>query len=118
MRQAGILAAAGLYALEHNVARLSEDHDTASLLAGGLKDLGLDVQKDPETNIVVFGVPEGRFPRAKDAPAFSRLAREHDVWINPVDRRRLRAVTHIDVPRERALEALSRIRALLGDDVE
>jgi threonine aldolase len=113
MRQAGILAAAGLYALEHNVGRLQEDHANARALAEGLEELGLEVERRPETNILVFGIPERRFRDVPDAPAFSRLARAHDVWINPIDRRRLRAVTHIDVPRPRIAEVLDRIRSFL-----
>jgi threonine aldolase len=118
MRQAGILAAAGLYALDHHVARLPEDHANARALAAGLAELGLEVERAPETNILVFGVPERRFRDVPDAPAFSRLARAHDVWINPIDRRRLRAVTHIDVPQPRIAEALDRIRSFLRSLVE
>jgi threonine aldolase len=113
MRQAGILAAAGLYALDHNVERLREDHANARALAEGLAALGLDVGEPPETNIVVFGVAEGRFSAVADAPTFSHLARERGVWINPMDRRQLRAVTHIDVPGPRIAEVLDRIRSFL-----
>jgi len=112
MRQAGILAAAGLHALDHNVERLREDHENARALARGLAAIGLDLPQAPETNIVVFGVPEGRFRGIPDAPAFSRRARERDVRINPVDRRRLRAVTHIDVSRSQIESALEIVRSL------
>ena len=64
MRQAGIVAAAGLYALDHHVERLADDHANARALAEGLAEIA-GVELDPEqveTNIVVFGVP--------DAPAF------------------------------------------------
>jgi threonine aldolase len=56
MRQAGILAAAGLYALEHHVARLAEDHDNAAYLAAGLSGLGLKVAP-PQTNIFYVDIP-------------------------------------------------------------
>ena len=55
MRQAGMLAAAGLYALEHHVERLADDHRNARRLADGLRALGLTVDPPPETNIVMFG---------------------------------------------------------------
>jgi threonine aldolase len=114
MRQAGIVAAAGLFALDHHVERLAEDHENARLLAEGLASCGLELPHMPETNLVVFGVPEGRFARIPDAPALSRAAREHDLLIDPLDRRRLRAVTHLDVSAEAIREALERIRALLA----
>ena len=55
MRQAGVLAAAGLHALEHHVERLADDHRNARRLADGLRALGLRVAPAPETNIVLFG---------------------------------------------------------------
>jgi threonine aldolase len=113
MRQAGILAAAGIYALTHHVDRLSEDHDNARSLAEGLAALGLAVEQPPESNIVMFGVPEGRFAGTPNAVAFSRRASDRDLLINPIDRQRLRAVTHLDVSPERIDDALERIRALL-----
>jgi threonine aldolase len=114
MRQAGILAAAGLYALEHHVERLQEDHDNALALARGLAAAGLDLPREPETNLVYFGVPEGRFARVPDAPTFARAARSRDLLIDPVDRRQLRAVTHLDAPAQRVEEALARVRDLLS----
>ena len=57
MRQTGVLAAAGLYALDHNVRRLAEDHDNAAHLATGLRALGLSVT-DPQTNIFYVEVPD------------------------------------------------------------
>jgi threonine aldolase len=110
MRQAGILAAAGLYALEHHVARLADDHANARRLAEGLEKLGLVVEPAPETNIVLFRVP--------DADAFRREARARGVLVGAIDATRLRAVTHLDVGREGVEEALGRIeealRALRG----
>lgn len=114
MRQAGVLAAAGLYALEHHIDRLREDHDNARRLAHGLADCGLIVPREPETNLLLFEVPEGRFPTVPDASAFSRRAREHDLLIDPMGTRRLRAVTHLDVDADRIEDALQRIRSLLG----
>ena len=106
MRQAGILAAAALHALEHNVARLAEDHANAARLARGLVELGLGVDPLPETNIVLFGAP--------DRPDFAARLRESGVLVNSVSPGRFRAVTHLDVSSEDVDEALSRIRRSCG----
>ena len=107
LRQSGILAAACLYALDHNVERLAEDHEHARLLAQSLAQLP-GVEIDPElveTNIVIFAV--------EDAPALAdRLADEVDVLA--LDSRRVRAVTHLDVARgeiEAAIGAFERALA-------
>jgi threonine aldolase len=95
MRQAGILAAAGLYALDHNLARLAEDHANAKRLARALRAVaGLAVDPaEPETNIVFFDVAGTGF----DAAAFSARLREQGVAIGAESATRLRAVTHLDV---------------------
>lgn len=101
MRQAGILAAAGLHALEHNVARLAEDHANAARLAAGLGALGLAVDPFPETNIVLFSAP--------DAANFSPAMRARGVLVNATGPGRFRAVTHLDVGPDDVDEALARI---------
>jgi threonine aldolase len=101
MRQAGILAAAGLHALEHHVERLAEDHANARRLAEGLASLGLPVDPLPETNIVLF--------RVADTMGFLRATRERRVLVNPVAEGRFRAVTHLDVSGADVDEALDRI---------
>jgi threonine aldolase len=106
MRQAGILAAAGLYALEHHVDRLADDHANARRLAVGLERLGLRVDPAPETNIVMFEVDDG--------PAFARELLERRLRINPVGEGRFRAVTHLDVTVADVDEALGRIDEILG----
>jgi threonine aldolase len=108
MRQAGIVAAAGLHALDHHVERLADDHARARRLAEGLAALpGVDI--DPaavETNIVIFAVP--------DAPAFcAALARAH-VTMLALDARRVRAVTHLDVDDAGIERALGAARDALG----
>ncbi len=101
MRQAGIIAAAGLYALDHHVERLADDHARARRLAEALAAAGAEI--DPatvETNIVVFAVP--------DAPAFSAALEAAGVTMLALDARRVRAVTHLDVDDDgidRAIEA-------------
>lgn len=58
MRQSGILAAAALYGLEHNVPRMAEDHENARALAAGLKNLGIEAA-EPESNMVFCSPPAG-----------------------------------------------------------
>jgi threonine aldolase len=88
MRQVGILAAAGLYALEHNTARLAQDHANAERLAGGLAGLGLKV--DPvQTNMVFVHVP-----RESVAALAEHLARN---GIKALPSPKTRLVTHLDV---------------------
>jgi threonine aldolase len=105
MRQSGIVAAAGLYALDHHVDRLAEDHARAARLAQGLAPLP-GVELDPatvQTNIVIFAVP--------DAAAFCAALAAEDVVMSQFGPRRMRAVTHLDVDDEgieRALEAAAR----------
>src|SRR4051812_48374843 len=91
MRQAGIVAAGGLHALDHHVERLADDHARARRLADGLAGLP-GVSIDPatvETNIVIFAVP--------DAPAFCAALARADVVMLALDATRVRAVTHLDV---------------------
>jgi threonine aldolase len=91
LRQAGIVAAAGLYALDHHVERLGEDHARARRLAEGLAELP-GVELDPalvETNIVVFEVP--------DAPAWVAELAGRGVRMGARGARHVRAITHLDV---------------------
>jgi len=103
-RQSGIVAAACLYALDHNIERLAEDHEHARLLAEGLAPLaGVEIDpREVQTNIVIFGVSDAR-------ALVSRLAPEVELQV--VDERRVRAVTHLDIGKadvERALEGIRR----------
>jgi threonine aldolase len=103
MRQAGVLAAAGLFALEHNVKRLAEDHANARRLADGLATLpGVTVPARPETNIVIF--------RRKDAPAFTERLRARGVWMSAFSHDTVRAVTHLDVSTRDVDQALAALR--------
>jgi threonine aldolase len=91
MRQAGVIAAAGLYALDHHVDRLADDHANARRLAEGLAAID-GVVIDPanvETNIVFFEVP--------DAAAFCAALEADGVLMGPHGARAVRAVTHLDV---------------------
>jgi len=110
MRQAGVLAAAGLIALEKHPAKLAGDHRHARLLAEGLSQLpGVQVDlAGVETNIVIFDAGETGLTAAE----FSRRLKDRGVLINPIDSRKLRLVTHSDASRadcERAAEVLSEV---------
>ncbi|MBD1589715.1 low-specificity L-threonine aldolase [Pseudomonas typographi] len=87
MRQAGVLAAAGLYALEHQVERLALDHDNAQRLAGGLAELGYEVEP-VQTNMVYVQLGEHAEP-------FKAHAAQRGVRLSAASR--LRLVTHLDV---------------------
>jgi threonine aldolase len=105
MRQAGILAAAGLYALEHHVERLAEDHENARILAQGLSEIPCLSVTPPETNIVLVEILRG--PTA--AELAERLKRR-GVLVAPAgagtEARKLRLVTHLDVSREDILRTI------------
>jgi threonine aldolase len=108
MRQAGVLAAAGVYALEHNVDRLAEDHANARLIGERLAACAsVEIDLDRlETNIVVFRLGDG----APDAATVVARAREQDVLVMAFGARTVRAVTHLDITRadcERAAAALA-----------
>lgn len=89
MRQAGVLAACGLYALEHNIERLTEDHEHARLLADGLREIE-DLAVSQATNMVFVE------PRLEDIEPLTRHLRQHDVEIGRQSPR-LRLVTHLDI---------------------
>lgn len=103
MRQAGILAAAGLYALQNNVARLKEDHENAAWLAAQLKEAGADVMRH-DTNMLFIRVGD-------NAQALGAYLRERGVLINasPV----VRLVTHLDVNRQQLAEVVRHWQAFL-----
>jgi len=108
MRQAGVIAAAGLYALDHNVERLRVDHDNARLLAERLTAIAGITVLAPQTNIVFFDVGATGI----DAPDLARALAKEGVLIGPQDKTSLRAVTHLDVDAagvEAAAAAVARI---------
>ena len=104
MRQVGVLAAAGLHALDHHRSRLPDDHENARALAAGLRKLGCRTEGEPETNIVMFHPP--------DAPRFWKTAWQAGVRFGPPSGTRLRAVTHLDVTPEDVGEALGRLEKI------
>ncbi len=111
MRQAGIIAAACVYALDHHVERLAEDHANARHLAEGLADIpGVGI--DPttvETNIVWFDAPG-----PMSAADVSTALREQGILIGGYGQHRMRAVTHLDVTRADIDTALATLRRVLA----
>lgn len=111
MRQVGIFAAAGLWALDHNLDRLDDDHENARLLAARLPSSGR-VVLDPrtvQTNILVFRLTAD----APDADTVVSRARDRGVLLYAFGPRTLRAVTHLDVSREDCTRAASTLLAVI-----
>ncbi len=95
MRQSGIVAAAGVYALQHHIARLQEDHDNAQTLARGLSEIAeiSVINNPPATNIILFDWLSPKIS-AKD---FAQLCIQKGVRFSQVGKNRLRAVTHLGI---------------------
>jgi threonine aldolase len=112
MRQAGVIAAAGIVALETMVDRLREDHENARLLAEGLANLpGVTIDLDlVQTNIVIFDVVR----KDIDAPGLIVKLHEHGIKAFNINDQRIRMVTHKDVDRAGILRTLDVLRTLLG----
>jgi len=113
MRQAGILAAAALYALENNVERLTEDHDHAQRLARAIADMdGLTINVSAvETNILYFDVD----PQFGTAAALCDGLRQRGVLMMATGPQRIRAVTHLDVSSKDIDEAVRILGELVKD---
>ena len=112
MRQVGILAAAGLYALDHHVARLVEDHETAHRLAAGLQEIP-DVSFPlgrPETNIVIFDISGTKIP----ADDVANRLKEERVLVHAISPRQIRAVTHLDITSADVDQALDSLWTVLN----
>lgn len=101
MRQAGILAAAAAYALDHNIDRLAEDHANAHALAEVLSQCPAFDVEDAPTNMVFWSLRGTR----EQALALNAACRESGVLFNCVGGTRFRAVTHLDVTRDQVLRA-------------
>lgn len=111
MRQAGILAAAGLIALEEMPKRLHEDHANAALLAQRLGTVkGITIPTAPETNILIFEV-------VADAPAVVAAMKDRGVIASAIGPTRIRLVTHRDVSTEQCEAAAKVIAEVLASRV-
>jgi threonine aldolase len=112
MRQVGIIAAAGIYALDHHLERLKEDHQNAKRLGVGLKEFK-GVSIDPrhvETNIVIFDVANSRMTAAQVAETMKK----EGVLIHAFGKTQIRLVTHLDVSAEDIEKALKSFERVLG----
>ena len=111
MRQVGYLAAAGIYALENNIARLAEDHENARRLADGIRQMpGLQLIHDPpETNMVYFDVlPPG------EPTELCRRLRDDGLLVGGPEGNPIRAVTHVGITRDDIEQAIAILRKHRG----
>jgi threonine aldolase len=113
LRQAGIVAAAAIYAMEHHVDRLQVDHDNARAFADEIRRIdGITLEPaDVQTNLVFFNVD----PELGNAAQLSARLRQRGVRINATAPQRLRACTHLDVDREMVLRAAECISAAIEE---
>ena len=110
MRQAGILAAAGLYALDNHLERLAEDQDNALAFAQVVEafpQVAIDMES-VQSNIVYFDIP------GRDAAAVSATLSAEGVEIGAMGTQTLRAVTHLDVSKEQVLKAAAVVGEVLA----
>lgn len=110
MRQSGIIAAGALYALDHHVDRLAEDHAAARIIADTIRETeSLSLSPDQvDTNIVIFAVD----PQIDSAARFCERAKAAGVWLLPFSDRHVRAVTHLHISAEDANQAAATIAEL------
>ncbi len=108
MRQAGFLAAAGIYALQHNIERLTEDHAHAKTIAAALEGKSFTEFVLPvETNIIIFQLKAGQ-----SAPALVTKLKEHDIWAYAIAPDRVRLVLHLDITPEMVKETVKALSSL------
>ena len=109
MRQSGVLAAACIYALDHNLTRLPDDHASARRFAAVVAESKRVAVTTPETNIVMITVPPGA-----DTTAVAAAAAMRGVGVSVWDTTRVRAVTHLDVSADDAQRAATILRDLFN----
>jgi threonine aldolase len=109
MRQAGVLAAAGIYALDNMVDRLAEDHENARRAANGLRDMpGVSLDPEPQSNLIYFSI-EGW-----DTGLFVGRLAEKGILCFDEGRRRIRWVTHFGIERKHIEDALALTREVIA----
>jgi threonine aldolase len=111
MRQAGVLAAAGQYALRHHIARLADDHARAARLAAALAPFGVVDAGAVRTNIVPLDLTKA----AVDAPALGAAAKAEGVLVSVMGPRIVRLVTHLDLDDAGVDQAIEVLTAILAD---
>ena len=108
MRQAGFIAAAGLYALENNINRLAQDHEHAQIIAGVLKEKDFVGEILPvETNIIIFEI-KGRL----SANDFVEKMKANNIWMFAVSPTQVRMVLHLDITPSMVAETIDAIKRL------
>jgi len=112
MRQAGIAAAACVYALDHHVERLGEDHANGSALAQGLKQIDGIIVQEPQTNLVFFQPSAALAASGMNAQMLVRRLRERGILLTMLGGR-MRACTHLDVSSAMIEETLSQLRDII-----
>jgi len=112
MRQAGIIAAAGIYALDYHLERLKEDHQNAKRLAVGLKEFrGVSIDpKHVETNIVIFDITDTGITGSQVAEAIKK----EGILIHALGKTQIRLVTHLDVSNDDIEEAIKAFEKVFG----
>lgn len=112
MRQAGILAAAGIYALEHNIERLQEDHENARLLAEELAKIdGITINLESiMTNIVIFDTEKTGLMAAE----LAKLMKKEGILIHVIGKYRVRMLTHLGITREDVLTTVKTMKKILA----
>lgn len=112
MRQVGIIASAGIYAIENNFNRLVEDHRNAHLLAERLSQIeGIYIDKESvQTNIVVINIEKSK----KSVDEVVRELKDKGILVVPFGKNKIRAVTHLDVNRNDILEAVEKFGEVFG----
>lgn len=115
LRQAGIVAAAAIHALDHHIDRLAEDHRNARAFAAAIAGApGISVDAEgTETNLVFFDLD----PAIGTAAQLSAALKSRGVLLNPIGPQRLRACTHLDVTADQARQAAAILREILESNV-
>ena len=113
MHKAGMIAAAGIYALDHNFAGLGDDHARARSLAAGLAEIeGVRLDQDKvETNIVYFDIGDTGMGSAE----FLARVAPHGVRFKAITNTRLRAVTHLDITQDHVPRVIAAARSAFHD---
>ncbi len=113
MRQAGVIAAAGIVALNHMIDRLEEDHEKAKIMAEGLQELGLYIDIETvQTNMVFFNVPSS----IMEPVELVQKLRDNNVRIGPPKKNRIRVVMHKDISKKDVKHALKIFQAVIKEN--
>ena len=113
MRQSGIISAGALYALDNNIERLSEDHDSASHIAKAIGEIEGVTLAPVDTNIVIFHIAD----RLGTAADFCERAKAKGVWMFPFGAQQVRAVTHLHISQQDADSAANIIAEVAQNPV-